>query len=1002
MVIGFRLVAVLLAIFLWVAAAPRTTRAQGEAPQDLIEDIEIRGNRRIPRETVLYSIQSKPGDIYNEAAIKRDFNSVLGIGVFDPMAAKLEIANGPRGGKIIIFELKEYPLIREMQYRHLKAATESEILTRFKERHLAVSKETPFDPVKAHGAGRVLRELLAEKGYPDAAVEVEVEDISATSVGLVFVVTEGPRVRIREIEFTGDYHSFSQRRLRKAMQLVKEAGMLSSFTSKDIYFRDKLSEDLERIRFFLNTKGYLQAKIGEPKITPDGIASNGFPLPVPILRKSGPGLKISIPVETGRRYKISKVEEKGVAIFQPGIVTAVSGQKIGEWADAKLIQDNVFKGIKDLYGTQGYIQASVDFVPKFIDKTEEEGEVEITLEIDEGRQFTLRRLEFIGNIHTRDKILRREVMLNEGDPYNKRSWDLSILRLNQLGLFDEIKEKDAITRTNDRDQTVDLDLQVKERGRQQIQLNGGVSGYTGSFFGISYSTNNLFGFGQTLSLGLSGGNRQLSASVGFTEPYFLGKPISAGFELFAQSQKYFGNNYNTFSNFYSTSNLSQVDLDELFTQKTAGGSVSLSAPLYLFTRRFREFGRFARVGLSYSLTTSRIEDPEVNTDDDTSNDIPVTYSQPRILISRITPSLFYNTLNSAIDPTRGQSLTLGLSIAGGALGGDVKLLSPNFEYKYFRPLRRKDSDRPHVLGVRFSLGHVRTFGKLADKLVNTQSLGFVGGIPITERYFLGGENDVRGYNVSSISPVSRYDFYNSTRNVVAKVSDSSGNLIDIDDGSIQSATLRQYTYDAPTGLCAAQPTPSTCNVNRIVREDSDGNEIPFYTAVGGDTRLLMNVEYRIPIAGPVSLASFLDVGTVFNLRKYNDQIVTTNFVNQTLTPNGLIINPNGSPITAADRDFINSYEGELINGLPPGYRQIYLQGDARSYNLLLLSKSDSGILDSLRASLGMEFRVQVPFINVPFRLIFAYNPMANPDITNPKILSLEKRTVMKFSIGRTF
>src|SRR5262249_20140855 len=116
--------------------------------------------------------------------------------------------------------------------------------------------------------------------------------------------------------------------------------------------------------------------------------------------------------------------------------------------------------------------------------------------------------------------------MNEGDAYNKRNWDLSILKLNQLGLFDEIKEKDAITRTNDRDQTVDIDLQVKEKGRQQIQLNGGVSGYAGSFFGLEYSTNNLLGYGESLCVAVSVGNRSLNFQFGFTEPYLMGKPIS--------------------------------------------------------------------------------------------------------------------------------------------------------------------------------------------------------------------------------------------------------------------------------------------------------------------------------------------------------------------------------------------------------------------------------------------------------------------------------------------
>jgi outer membrane protein insertion porin family len=997
---GLRHVPALLLCFLCFLAIVGS--AQTPARETLIEDIEIRGNRRLPKETILYSLQSKPGDAYREATARRDFETLLSLGFFDPLRCRLYTDSGPRGGVILIFEVKEYPLIRDLQYRGLKAATESEVLTRFKERRTQVNKEAQLDPAKVNAARSVLRELLAEKGYPEAKVEIEVEDISATTVALVFTVEEGQRVRVKEILFTGSRDKFSDRQLRGAMKLVKEAGLLTTFSSKDIYFKEKLLDDLERIRFFLGQKGYLQAKYGEPKIEPAGLVTSGVPLPIPYLRKTGPGLRVTIPLEVGRRYKITKVVEKGVNIFQPGVISSVSGMRAGQYANTKNIQENVYKGIKDLYGTQGYIQAEVNFVPQFIDNDAAEGEVEVTLEVEEGRQFTLRRMEFIGNTNTRDVVLRREVLINEGDPYNKRYWDLSILRLNQLGLFDEIKEKDAITRTNDRDQTVDIDVQVKERGRQQISLNGGVSGFAGSFFGLSYSTNNLFGYGQTLSASFSGGNRQLAVSVGFTEPYLLGKPISLGLELFAQRQQYFGNSFNTFSNFYSTTDLSQVELDSLFSQEVAGGTLSLSSPLSIFTRRWRNYAQFTRFGISYSLTASRIKDPKVNTDNDTSNDIPVTYSQPRIVTSRVTPNLYFNTLNAAIDPTRGQSLYLGLGLAGGALGGDVKTISPSLEYKYFRPIANLGGEHQHVLGVRFNVGHIRTFGQLSDALLNTRSLGFIGGIPITERFFLGGENDVRGYNVYSISPVARYDYFLSTRNVTAKTANSLGELEDVADGSVHSSVLRAYTFEAPENGCGESKS-ANCNVERSVRKDADGNEIPFYTAVGGDTRMLLNTEYRIPIAGPVAVAAFADVGTVFNLRKYTDQIVSSNYINQTITPNGVVVNASGLVATRDELDSASASAPTLtLDGLPPGFRRLYLQGDSRSYNLLRISQQGTRLLDSLRASVGLEFRVQVPVINVPFRLIFAYNPNANPDITNPKVLSFERRTVMRFSIGRTF
>jgi outer membrane protein insertion porin family len=968
--------------------------------QILIEDIEIRGNRRLPKDTLLYSIRSKIGDPFSEETARRDFEAILNLGFFDPMKCRVLTADGPKGGKLIVFDVKEYPLIRDLKYRGLKAATESELFTKFKERRVSVTKETQYDPGRLNGAKMVLREVLAEKGHPDAKVNIEIEEINQTTIGLVFNVEEGPRIRIKEIVFTGGGDKFSQRRLKSAMKLVKESGLVASFQSKDIYFKPKLGYDLENVRQFLGAQGYLQARLMEPTVERFEKSVSSFPL----FSRKGPGLRITVPLEVGRRYKIKSVKEEGVTVFQPGLIAAVSGLKAGEYANAETIRKGVYEkdGIKALYGDRGYINASAELDPTFIDTNEEEGEVEFTLNVDEGKQYTLRRLEFIGNNTTRDRVLRREVVINEGDAYSKRYWDLSILRLNQLGLFEEIKEKDAITRTNDREQTVDIDLQIKERGRQSINLNGGVSGFAGSFFGISYSTNNLLGYGKTVSFSFSGGNRQTFLSAGYTDPYLFDKPISFGVELYAQRQQYFGNSFTTFSNFFNTSDLTKADLDSLFTQEVVGGTLNLSSPLSALTKRFRRYSQFTRFGMTYSLSVSRVQDPKVNRDNDTSNDIPVTYSQPRILTSRITPNIFFNTLNAALDPTRGQSLFAGIAIAGGVLGGDVKTITPSLEYKFFKPIWRRETENPHVFGMRFSAGHVRTFGQLSNALVETQSLGFVGGIPIFERYFLGGENDVRGYNVYSISPVSRYDYFRSTKNVVAKIQNSAGELEDVADGSIHSSVLRAYTFESPDNGCG-EVKSTNCNVERIVRTDADGKEIPFYTAVGGDTRLLLNLEYRVPIAGPVSIAGFADVGSVFNLRKYPDQIVTTNYVNQTITPTGVVVNSSGLLATRNELDSaIASAPNSLVDGLPPGFRRVYLQGDARSYNLLRISSSGSNFRDSLRASLGLEFRVQVPMLNVPFRLIMAWNPNANPDITNPRVLSLERRTALRFSIGRTF
>src|SRR5262249_55293787 len=190
-----------------VRPALAQTPQAGEAG---VGDIEICGNRRIPKESIFYYVQSKPQDRFDLALAQRDLPSILQMGLFDPLAAKHYLEDGPRGGKIVIFQVKEYPIIRDLQYRGMKSATESEVLTRFKERRVQVGKELQFDPAKANGARLTLRELLAEKGHPDADVTVEVEDISASTVALIFDVTEGPRVRIKEIEFVGERDNFSQ------------------------------------------------------------------------------------------------------------------------------------------------------------------------------------------------------------------------------------------------------------------------------------------------------------------------------------------------------------------------------------------------------------------------------------------------------------------------------------------------------------------------------------------------------------------------------------------------------------------------------------------------------------------------------------------------------------------------------------------------------------------------------------------------------------------------
>jgi outer membrane protein insertion porin family len=438
--------------------------------------------------------------------------------------------------------------------------------------------------------------------------------------------------------------------------------------------------------------------------------------------------------------------------------------------------------------------------------------------------------------------------------------------------------------------------------------------------------------------------------------------------------------------------------------------------------RKRRFTQFSRVGASYQLSLSSVKDPEVNTDPNNPTAfIPVIYSQPNILTSRGTLTFSYDTRNASIDPTNGRELSVAIALAG--LGGDVRTYQPTLSYTQYFPMRRKKSTRPEVFGFRIIAGTVGSFAT-TEKVRNAQSLAFVDGVPIFERFFLGDEFTIRGYNVRSISPIAPVDTFITSRNVVF-----AENPIDtprVIPGLPASAAVALGTFTGPSGSNVAKLRPS-------------------FTSVGGDTQVLANLEYRIPIIGDaVSLAAFADVGSAFNIRSKADQTFSSNFLADqpflgstvglitcprfsvggvqipipiSLSSLALCNNPTlgglgFSALVARDNRIVSEAELEEARrldvdpstGLPPGFQPVFLRGETQTNTVVRLSDSLFSKFSDYRSSLGMEVRVQVPVINVPFRLIFAYNPNAreNQVINGFPFFFNEKKRVIRFSVGRTF
>ena len=1006
--------------------SPGRVLAQQTQPQRLVESVDIIGNRRLRKDDILYYIQTRPGDPYNVDQVQRDYQTLLSLTFFDKTATRVLTENGPRGGVNIIFEVKELPIIRDLTFEGLKSVAESDVLKAFREKRVGVSKESIYDPVKVRNAIRVIKELLAAGGHPNATIEERTEEVSATSLAITFDVNEGDRVRVVDIQFEGNT-VFSDGALRGAMKYVKEAGLITRFKSSDILDREKLDVDLRLVDNYMRSKGYLQARHGEPRVESVGRRRTGFPiLPLPFLSSVDEGLRVTIPIVEGKVYRLGEFKVEGNSIFSEAQVRAVIGLNKGDIADGEKVSKGLFENLKKFYGQQGFIEYTAEPVPTFKDNpaNPNEGIVDFTVTIEEGKQFTLRRLEFVGNTFTRDNVLRREVLINEGDIYNDVYWEYSVVKLNQLGYFNPIdKDKDVDRRTNDEEATVDLSLKVSERGRQQISFNGGISGIGGSFFGLEYSTNNLLGRGEVLSFNLAAGNRQRSFQFSFTEPYIKDRPISAGFSIFAFSQKFFGEGTFLSQNISAQEdllnaqfNLNNINEENLFTRDSYGGSLYVSAPLSEFYRK-RRFTQFSRVGASYQLSLSSVKDPESNADPNNPTAfIPVIYEQPNILTSRGTLTFSYDTRNASVDPTKGREISLAVALAG--LGGDVRTYQPTLSYTQFFPMRRKKSQHPEVFGFRIITGTVGSFAT-TDKVRNAQSLAFVDGVPIFERFFLGDEFTIRGYNVRSISPIAPVDTFITSQNVKIATTPT-GPVVQVQ--GIPESAAQVGVFTGPTGA----------NVAGLPRT---------FTSVGGDTQILGNFEYRIPIIGDtVGLAAFADIGTAFNLRSKNDQTFSSKFLadqpflstvgalscsrfpvpvtvslsNLALCNNPLLGGPpGGGALAARDGRIVSQAEidnAQRLDGidpltfLPPGFQPVFLRGEAQTNSVVRLSQSLFDKIGDYRSSLGMEVRVQVPVINVPFRLIFAYNPNARPNqfIDGFPFFFNEKKKVIRFSVGRTF
>ncbi len=873
--------------------APQAPGAKPPARQDLVESIEFRGNRRIPRDTLLSRLYTKKGDPYDEEQLRRDFMLLWNTGYFDDV--RLEVEPGAVG-QIVRFIVVERRMIRTIKYEGNKSVTQSEILDRFKERKVGLSVESRYDPTKVAHAVAVLKDLLSERGRQYATVTPEINQIPPSSIELVFNIVEGPKVKVGKIDIVGNT-VMSDREAIRAMKNLRPIGIPKSIFLENLFSKtfdaNKLDQDKDMLRNKYQEKGYFRATVGEHTLKMRDVGGAGFRIPLFKPNKPGKRADLRIPVEEGPRYVVGKITFSDVKLFRTpeAVLRPVFQMQEGAIFDVSKLRKGM-ENLKKLYGEFGYI----DFVaePQFDFPEPEKGKpprIDLSLAVEEGKQFFVRRINFSGNTTTRDKVIRRELFLDEGDMFNTRLWDTSILRLNQLGYFEPLKAEEAADIQRDtRNGLVDLTLKVKERGKNSVGLTGGVSGFAGSFIGFNYETNNFLGLGETLTLSTQLGTRERVALFGFTEPYFLDKPIQTGFTVFTRSFNFdqareasilTGQNLIPYFNLIGGDNLQN------FSQSSKGFTTFASYPL----KR-----SFARVGLSYGYERSRI-----TTFSGASRqyfeflnfrNVGGPNSLDGITTSKVTPSYFYNTVNHPINPTGGKSLYIATEVAGSFLGGNVNMLRPIVEAKYFRAVNK----RRNVIGMRLLGSFLSGYG---DKVA-----------PPFSRFYMGGETDIRGFELFSVSPI-------------AFIPDVTDVAVINDNGT---------------------PRMQNIIVNGAETQVAVTTKAPIYRIIfpGGDTQLVGNFEYRIPIFGPVTLAPFFDVG-----------------VNKVSRLNQLTLNPG----RVAE-----------LNGQFP-------QSEFTKQIAIAPHTQD------IRSSVGLELQVMLPVVNAPFRLYWAYNPNRVNTVLQPPIVA---------------
>jgi outer membrane protein insertion porin family len=643
-------------------SAPPDASAPVDAPAiqapETIQDIRIEGVQRLEPETVISYLSLNKGDDVTPAKLDEALKALYATGLFEDVSLKMD--NG-----ILVAKVTENPVINRVTYEGNDEISKEDL-----------EKEVQLKPRMVYTLPRVERDvqrildLYRRGGRFGATVDPKIVKLEQNRVDLVFEISEGPRTGIRSIKFVGN-QAFEDDELRDTIN-TRESAWWRIFSSTDYYDPDRMNYDKELLRRFYLNHGYVDFRVlsAVAELTPDKDA-----------------FFLTFTVDEGPRYKFGKItvnsEIKGLdsSVLQQYLTTHQ-----GQWYDADQIEKSITKMTTAL-GDRQYAFATVTPNP---DRHKDTLTVDLNYTVKQGERVYVDRININGNANTVDKVIRREMQLAEGDPFNATALHKSEQRLKDLGFFSDVKVTPVDGPQPDR---ADINVDVKEKSTGEVMIGAGYSSTDGPLGDFSISQHNFMGEGQDARLGATISGRTKQVDTSFTEPYFLDRDLSAGVDLFASET--------------NNQDLSSYDVN------TAGLTYRLGYPI---TDEIRQ-------KLNYSFHGDQV----LNVPSTAS--VYIIDQAGTTTTSSIGQSLTYDTRDSKLNPTLGFLTHLDADVAGA--GGSREWARIKVGGTQFYPL----ADKWIVSGTAEA-------GRI---------WGLNGPTKINERFFLGGDT-LRGFQYAGIGP----------------------------------------------------------------------------------------------------------------------------------------------------------------------------------------------------------------------------------------------------------